>query len=188
MFLEPITRFKDEAFHDAMAEFLRGFDRAVQATDPKSLKTPWPFASYWPLAFGRAGTFSGLRARRAGQAKRTLATRYTQCSISLTILSATDSQAFPTTLGGIGRDNADSDCARCGGAHLRVSRWSVSKPRGIFTRAALLPYVVRAATAWCSAYRVDTNFWSEKNIGGRVCTWLDRTFLADPSSAEALPR
>lgn len=55
-------------------------------------------------------------------------------------------------------------------------------------RAALLPYVVQAATAWCSAYRVDTNFWSEKNIGGRVCTWLDRTFLADPSSAEALPR
>jgi hypothetical protein len=31
LFLEPMTMFKDEAFHDAMAEFLRGFDRATQA-------------------------------------------------------------------------------------------------------------------------------------------------------------
>ena len=34
-FLEPMTRFKDEAFHDTMAEFLRGFDRAMQAIDTK---------------------------------------------------------------------------------------------------------------------------------------------------------
>jgi len=32
MFLNPIMQFKDEAFHDAMAEFLRGFDRAMQAS------------------------------------------------------------------------------------------------------------------------------------------------------------
>ena len=36
MFLEPITRFKDEAFHDVMATFLRGFDRATQALDGTS--------------------------------------------------------------------------------------------------------------------------------------------------------
>ena len=40
MFLEPITRFKDEAFHDAMAGFLRGFDRATQATDTKKPENP----------------------------------------------------------------------------------------------------------------------------------------------------
>ena len=38
MFLEPITQFKDEAFHDAMAEFLRGFDRAMQATDAQKTR------------------------------------------------------------------------------------------------------------------------------------------------------
>jgi hypothetical protein len=54
-------------------------------------------------------------------------------------------------------------------------------------RAALLPYVVQATTAWCSAYASDTNFWSEKDIGGRVCAWLYRTFTADPASAGALP-
>ena len=50
-------------------------------------------------------------------------------------------------------------------------------------RLPLLPFVVQAMTAWCSAYGVDTNFWSEKEIGGRVCAWLDRTFTADPTSS-----
>ena len=36
----PITQFKDEAFHDAMAEFLRGFDRAMQAIDTKRPENP----------------------------------------------------------------------------------------------------------------------------------------------------
>ena len=54
-------------------------------------------------------------------------------------------------------------------------------------RAALLPFVVEATTAWCAAYGVDTNFWSEKEIGGRVCAWLDRTFSANPTSVGMLP-
>ena len=54
-------------------------------------------------------------------------------------------------------------------------------------RAALLPFVVQAATAWSSAYGIDTNFWSEKDIGGRVCAWLDRALTADSASATVLP-
>ena len=53
-------------------------------------------------------------------------------------------------------------------------------------RAALLPFVVEALTAWCTAYGVDTNFWSEKEVGGRVCAWLDRTLTADPASASVV--
>jgi hypothetical protein len=53
-------------------------------------------------------------------------------------------------------------------------------------RASLLPFVAHATTAWCSAYGVDTNFWSEKNIGGRVCAWLDRTLAPDAGSGDAL--
>src|SRR5204863_9780255 len=40
MFLEPITQFKDEPFHDAMATWLRGFDRAMQATDTRKPEDP----------------------------------------------------------------------------------------------------------------------------------------------------
>jgi hypothetical protein len=54
--------------------------------------------------------------------------------------------------------------------------------------AGLRPRHRRApTTAWCAAYGFDTNFWSEKGVGGRVCTWLDRTFTADPASADVLP-
>ena len=39
-FIEPITRLRDEPFHDCMAEFLRGFDRAMQAVDTKKPENP----------------------------------------------------------------------------------------------------------------------------------------------------
>ena len=55
-------------------------------------------------------------------------------------------------------------------------------------RAALLPFVVQATTAWCSAYGVDTNFWSERGIGSRVCAWLDHTLTADQTTPGVLPR
>jgi hypothetical protein len=41
-------------------------------------------------------------------------------------------------------------------------------------RAALLPFVVRALEAWCVGYGIDPNFWSEKDIGSRVCAWIIR--------------
>jgi hypothetical protein len=33
--------------------------------------------------------------------------------------------------------------------------------------------------AWCSAYGADTNFWSEKEIGARACSWLSRALTRD---------
>jgi hypothetical protein len=48
--------------------------------------------------------------------------------------------------------------------------------------AAFLPSITRAATAWGSAYGADSNFWSERNIGGRVCGWLDLTLTKDPAA------
>jgi hypothetical protein len=55
-------------------------------------------------------------------------------------------------------------------------------------RAALLPFVVEAFQAWCTAYGADRNFWAEKGFGGRVCAWLDSTFSAEAASATVLPR
>jgi hypothetical protein len=52
-------------------------------------------------------------------------------------------------------------------------------------RAALLPCVVAAMSAWCSAYGTDANFWSEKAIGTRVCAWLDSTLKQDAAATLA---
>jgi hypothetical protein len=39
-FVNPMLKFNDEAFHDAMAAFVRGFDRATLATDTKEPEDP----------------------------------------------------------------------------------------------------------------------------------------------------
>ena len=44
---------------------------------------------------------------------------------------------------------------------------------------------VAAMSAWCSAYGTDANFWSEKAIGNRVCTWLDSTLKQDAAATLA---
>jgi hypothetical protein len=50
------------------------------------------------------------------------------------------------------------------------------------SRAALIPFVVEAASTWATAYDADTNFWSERDIGSRLCSWLDRTTSEDAAS------
>ena len=44
---------------------------------------------------------------------------------------------------------------------------------------ALIPFVARACSTWCAAYGVDRNFWAEKNVGSRVCVWLDILLAKD---------
>jgi len=48
-------------------------------------------------------------------------------------------------------------------------------------RGAQLPFVVTAATAWGKAYGTDVNFWSERDVGGRLCGWIERTVDEDPT-------
>jgi hypothetical protein len=52
--------------------------------------------------------------------------------------------------------------------------------------ASLMPFVVQAVGAWCSAYGVDVNFWGEKNVGPRVCAWLERTLANDGAASAAM--
>ena len=52
--------------------------------------------------------------------------------------------------------------------------------------ASLLPFVVQAMTAWCAVYGVDANFWSEREIGPRICAWLEQMLDSDPAAARAV--
>jgi hypothetical protein len=49
-------------------------------------------------------------------------------------------------------------------------------------RAIFLPHVARVATAWCTAYGADSNFWVEKNFGFRLCAWLERVLNEDDTA------
>lgn len=49
-------------------------------------------------------------------------------------------------------------------------------------RAVQLSLLLVAADAWLEAYRDDTVFWLDKDIGNRVCAVIDRAWRADPSA------
>ena len=186
MFLEPITRFTDEAFHDAMAGFLRGFDRAVQATDTKRPENPVAVRALLAARIRQGWNFQRL-GREKGWTSETHAG------------DAMHAMFYqPYHLASRGRpsipDNWDGlDATMPTLTALVADASSSGYLAGLFLnlvesspRAALLPFVVQAAAAWCAAYGVDTNFWAEKNVGNRVCAWLDRTFVADSSSHDVL--
>jgi len=187
MFLKPITRFSDEAFHDCMAEFLRGFDRATQATDTKNPENP---AAVRELLADRIR--KGWNFRRLGREKG-----WTSETHAGDALSAMFYQ--PAAIVSHGRPSVPEDWIGLDATmptltNLVTQASSSGYIATLFLnlvesshRAALLPFVAQAAAAWRAAYGVDTHFWAERDVGGRVCGWLERTFTADPASADVLP-
>ena len=186
MFLEPIIRFKDEAFHDVMATFLRGFDRAMQASDTKRPENPVAVRALLADRIRRSWNF-----KRIGREKG-----FTSEVHAGDALNAMFYQ--PPRFANNGRPSIPDNWVGLDQTlpvliELVAGAPSSGYLAGLFQnlvepspRAALLPFVVRAATAWCSAYGVDTNFWSEKNIGSRLCAWLERA-LADRVCVSVVP-
>jgi hypothetical protein len=185
-FLEPITQFKDEEFHDAMAEFLRGFDRAMQAIDTKKPENPGAVRELLADRIRKSWNY-----KRLGREKGLTSESHAGDALNAMFYQ-------PHRLANRGRpstpDNWDgldlnmptlvglvTSAPTSGYIAILFLNLIESSPR-----AALLPFVVQATTAWCTAYGVDTNFWSEKECGGRVCAWLERTFNADSILATVL--
>jgi hypothetical protein len=185
-FVEPITRFRDDAFHDAMASFLRGFDRAMQAIDTKKpenavgirellaerIRKSWNYKR-----FGREKTMNSET--HAGDALNAVFYQSYR-------LVAHGRPSLPDNWDGL--DATMPTLLRLV-TGAPTSGWiAISFLNLIDTspRASLLPSVTEAIKAWCTAYGVDANFWSEKEFGPRVCAWLLRTLEADPPPATIL--
>jgi energy-coupling factor transporter ATP-binding protein EcfA2 len=186
MFLGPITRFKDEAFYDAMSAFLRGFDRAEQAIDTKDPENP---AAVRELLADRIR--QGWNYKRFDHEK-------TFSSESHAGYALTAMFYQPSPLSSRGQPNVPANWAGLDATIQTLTALVVGAPSSGYLaflflnlvetsrRAMMLPFIVQATAAWCSAYGVDPNFWSEKEIGGRVCSWLDRAFAADPTTTGVL--
>jgi CsiD len=187
MFVEPITRFKDEPFHDAMAAFLRGFDRAMQAIDTKKPENPVAVRALFAGRIRHGWNFERLADEKG----------FTSETHAGDALNAMFYQ--PPRFANRGRPSIPDNWDGLNGTMPSLTALVTGAPSSGYLatlflnlvesspRAVLLPFVVEATTAWCFAYGIDTNFWSEKEIGGRVCVWLDRTFTADPTSVDMLP-
>ena len=185
-FLVPITQFKDEAFHDAMAEFLRGFDRAMQAIDTKKPENPAAFRELLADHIRKGWNYKRLRREKGTTSESHAGDALNAMFYQPHRIANRGHPSIPDNWEGLDSNmptlvGLAVSAATSGYIATLFLNLIKSSPRG-----ALLPFVVEALTAWCAAYGVDTNFWSEKEFGGRVCAWLDRTFTADPASASVV--
>jgi hypothetical protein len=169
------------------AEFLRGFDRATQATDTENPENP---AAVRELLADRIQ--KGWNFRRLGHEKG-----WTSESHAGDALNAMFYQ--PHRIVSHGRPGIPEDWSGLDATMPTLITLVTQAPSSGYIatlflnlvesshRAALMPFVAQAAAVWCTAYGVDRYFWAEKDVGGRVCAWFERTFAADLASADALP-
>jgi hypothetical protein len=186
IFLAPIIEFRDEAFYDAMAAFVRGFDRATLATDTKTPENPAAVRKLLAIRIKRGWNFRRYEDEKTFSSERHAGDALTAMFYQRSSFSNDGRPSTPGNWDGLDATISTltelvTEAGSSGYLAVLFLNLVGSSPR-----AALLPYVVKAMTAWCSAYSADTNFWSEKDIGGRACSWLARTFDADPQATVVL--
>jgi hypothetical protein len=182
LFLSCIVKFNDEAFHDAMASFLRGYDRATVATDTKAPENPVAVRALLTDRIKRAWNY-----RRLGREKE-----FTSETHAGDALNAMFYQ--PSRWANTGRPTIPDNWSGLQTSMATLTEFVVGAPTSGYLASlflnlvesshdkALIPLVAQAMTAWCSAYGIDRNFWAEKNIGSRVCTWFDAVLTNDTTA------
>jgi hypothetical protein len=179
--VQPITDLHDDAFHDCAAAFLRGFDRATFATDTKSPENP---AAVRRMIADRIK--DGWNYRRFEDEKTF--TSETHAGDALTSI-----YYQPPAFMNFGHTSLPAKWTGLDATIETLTELAVGAPTSGYIaelflnviktspRGALLPFVVAAATAWGQAYGTDVNFWSERDVGGRLSGWIERTIDEDPT-------
>jgi hypothetical protein len=165
---------------------LRGFDRATLATDTKSPENP---AAVRRMIAERIK--DGWNYRRFEDEKTF--TSETRAGDALTAI-----YYQPTAFMNFGQTSLPAKWAGLDATIEMLTELAVGAPTSGYIaelflnviktspRCALLPFVVAAATAWGNAYGTDVNFWSGRDVGGRLCGWIERTIDEDPTCASKI--
>ncbi|WP_426435772.1 hypothetical protein [Bradyrhizobium genosp. P] len=186
LFLNRIVTFNDEAFHDVMASFLRGYDRATIATDTREPENPGAVRALLADRLKR-----GWNYRRLGREKGFSSETHAGDALHAMFYQASrwansERPTIPVNWSGLQVTIATL-------TDVVVGVPSSGYVAGLFLNLVesshdkiLIPFVIQAMEAWCSAYGVDRNFWAEKNIGSRICTWFDAALAKDSTVHDAL--
>lgn len=168
-----------------MASFLRGYDGATIATDTRDPENPAHVRELLAARIKRARNY-----RRLGREKQ-----FTSETHAGDALNAMFYQ--PSRWANTGRPTIPDDWSGLRTSMAILTDLVVGAPTSGYLASlflnlaesshhkALIPFVVQAMAAWCSAYGIDRNFWAEKNIGSRVCTWFDAVLTNDATALAA---
>jgi hypothetical protein len=186
LFMEPMMRLHEEAFNDAAAAFLRGFDRATVAPDAGEPENPVAVRVLFAERLRRGRMADRLGSRVSFTAETHLGDALTAMFYQPGRWDGRVGPYIPQRWNGLL-------------ATMPIlTQLSVSVPLSgyvavlfltlveTFPCAALLPNVVQVASAWRGAHAVGAQFWSEYQIGHRLCVWMDRALNDEPSATEAL--
>jgi hypothetical protein len=181
-----MTRLHEDAFNDAAANFLRGFDRATLAPDAGEPDNPVAVRALFGdrLRGGRMADRLSYRvsftaeihlgdaltamfyqpSRWEGRAGPYIPERWSGLLLTMPILTEL---AASVPLSG----------------YVAVLFLTLIES---FPCAALLPDVVRVTSAWRGAHAVGAQFWGEYQVGHRLCAWVDQALDDQPAASEAL--
>ncbi len=186
LFIDPIMSLHEEAFLDATAAFLRGFDRATLATDMPQPENPVGVRSLFAERLRRGRRMEGLGHRVSFTAETHLGDA----------LHAMFYQ--PARFMHAGRAHIPDRWDGLLEAMPLLTPFVTSVPQSGYLavvfltlmesspRAALLPAMVEALLGWCAVHDAGANFWNEHQVGHRICEWIDRTLSNDFGPASAI--
>jgi hypothetical protein len=185
-FLQPMTRFSDEPFHDTAAAFLRGFDAATFAPDAG---TPEDAPAVRTLLAGRvkqSRAFAWHVREKSFRLEYHLSNAICALYFQGPRLVQNGRPNLPEHWDGLiasipALTALVAEAPQSGYLALAFLNLIECQPH-----QALVPHTVQAAAAWCAGYGPDPHFWVEQEIGPRLCRWLNQALGTDEPSQIAL--
>jgi hypothetical protein len=186
LFIEPIMTLHEEAFLDATGAFLRGFDRATLATDMPQPENPVAVRSLFVERLRRGRRLRNLEYRDSFSAESHLGDALHALFYQPSRFIAARRPHIPNRWSGLLETipiltPLVTSIPRSG--YLAVVFITLMES---YACAAFLPAMVEAASAWRGVHDAGANFWSEHQVGHRICEWIEKTLADDPEAPAML--
>lgn len=178
-FVKPLGTMPDGSFHDAASQLLEGFDRATLASD--TAKSDNPVAIREAIIQRLVVTRNYERTKRdIGLSTESHAASAYKALFFLTPGYFKPSKAIvPADWPGLAEVMpalTSFVTGAPGSGYLASVFLSLIE---VSPRRTLVPFMVRAMTAWCEKYDASDTFWLGNGMGGRVIDWLDQALSDD---------
>lgn len=177
--VEPLGTLPDDSFHDAIGEFLQGFDRATLAIDTKRSDDPLAVRLAAITRIESTYNFERTKHDVALSTESHAASAYKALFFLSTNPITAPSAIIPQhwseliiVMPAITKLLKDAP----GSGYLASLFMSLVETS---TGRELLPHVIEVAEGWCAKHGTNAAFWLGNSMGGRLVEWLDLALQVD---------